>query len=232
MIKSKKLLALLPARGGSKRLPGKNIRLIDGVPLIELTIRASLQSQYIDYTMVSTDSAEIATVARSSGAEVPFYRPDRLSRDTSTSVDTAIHALDELQSRNMYFDYLVLLQPTSPLRTEKHKDEAVELLIQKEADAIVSVTDLESTAEWSGPLNDDLQLPWLAARDNKVQNTINRVKINGAIYLINSEQLIRGKTFFLDEKIYGLRMTKNVSIDIDTKLDFDIAEFLLKHQSK
>jgi len=233
MINAKKILGLIPARGGSKRLPGKNVRPLNGVPLIELTIQVSYRSRYIDKTIVSTDSAEIAKIAESCGAEVPFFRPESLSTDTSTSVDVAIHALDLLQSRGQHFDYLLLLQPTSPLRTEEHIDQAIELLVEKEADAVVGVTDLESTAEWSGPLEEDLQVPWLATREQNHRSceVREKVKINGAIYLIDSKKLKGERTFFLKEKIYGLMMDKDASLDIDTKLDFDIAEFLMERKN-
>ena len=233
MINAKKILGLIPARGGSKRLPGKNVRPLNGVPLIELTIQVSHRSRYIDKTIVSTDSAEIAKIARSCGAEVPFSRPESLSTDTSASVDVAIHALDLLQSRGQCFDYLLLLQPTSPLRTEGHIDQAIELLVEKEADAVVGITELESTAEWSGPLEKDLQVPWLATREQNHRSceVRKKVKINGAIYLIDSKRLKEERTFFLKEKIYGLMMDKGESLDIDSKLDFDIAEFLMERKN-
>ena len=233
MINAKKILGLIPARGGSKRLPGKNVPPLHGVPLIELTIQVSHRSRYIDKTIVSTDSAEIAKIARSCGAEVPFSRPESLSTDTSASVDVAIHALDLLQSRGRCFDYLLLLQPTSPLRTEGHIDQAIELLVEKEADAVVGITELESTAEWSGPLEKDLQVPWLATREqnHRSYEVRKKVKINGAIYLIDSKRLKEERTFFLKEKIYGLMMDKDASLDIDTKLDFDIAEFLMERKN-
>jgi len=233
MINAKKILGLIPARGGSKRLPGKNVRLLNGVPLIELTIHMSHRSRYIDKTIVSTDSAEITEIAQSCGAEVPFSRPESLSMDTSTSVDVAIHALNLLQSGGQCFDYLLLLQPTSPLRTEEHIDQAIELLVEKEADAVVGVTELENTAEWSGPLEKDLQVPWLATRElhHRSCEVRQKVKINGAIYLIDSKKLMEERTFFLKEKIYGLMMEKDASWDIDTKLDFDIAEFLMERRN-
>ena len=234
MINSKKILALIPARGGSKRLPGKNIRHLNGIPLIELTIQASLRSRYVDNTIVSTDSAEIASVAKSCGAEVPFSRPESLSTDIATSVDAAIHALDILQSKGMCFNYLLLLQPTSPLRTEEHIDRAIELLVQKNAEAVVGVTELENTAAWSGSLGDDLQVPWLAnrERENKASDVTSKVKINGAIYLIDSKRFTRERTFFPKEKIYGMMMEKDASWDIDTKMDFDIAEFLMERRDR
>ena len=230
MIREKKALALVPARGGSKRLPGKNTRPLNGAPLITFTIKAALRSRYVDHVMVSTDSPQIAEVARCSGAEVPFLRPERLSTDHASSVDVAIHALAELEARQMHFDYLILLQPTSPLRTGSHIDAAFDLLVKKEADAIVSVTELNALAEWSGALDADLQAPWLASIEQEMrgQQTSVRFRVNGAIYLIRTESLIEKRTFFLAEKIYGLPMEKSVSIDIDTRLDFDIAEFLME----
>ena len=137
----RRILALIPARGGSKGLPRKNVLEVGGKPLIAWTIEAGLASAYVDAVVVTTDDREIADIARAYGAEVPFLRPAELASDTSPSIDAVLHALDTLAAAGRDFDYLVLLEPTSPLRARGDIDRAVELLVANEtyADAIVSV---------------------------------------------------------------------------------------------
>ena len=144
MIKGKTVLAVIPARGGSKRLPRKNCLLLQGKPLIVYSIEAAKESVYIDEVVVSTDDEEIASLARQAGASVPFLRPAELSTDEASSVDVVAHALNYYQvNEKKLFDYVVLLQPTSPLRTAAHINQALELLKEKKADAIVSVCEAE-----------------------------------------------------------------------------------------
>jgi CMP-N-acetylneuraminic acid synthetase len=144
MYKRKRILALIPARGGSKGLPGKNIRPLLGKPLIAWTIEQALESKYIDKVIVSTDSAEIARVSKKSGADVPFIRPKRLATDTSKVIDTVFHAIEELEKEGLKFDYLVLLESTSPLRKEGDLDNAIKKLIDhsNKADSIISVGEI------------------------------------------------------------------------------------------
>ena len=129
MINNKRVVAIIPARGGSKRLPRKNVLPLAGKPLIVWSIEAALASVYIDKTIVSTDDAEIAEISRIAGASVPFMRPPELASDTATSADVVMHALDYLDSQNDHYYYSVLLQPTSPLRTNTDIDAALELCI-------------------------------------------------------------------------------------------------------
>ena len=139
--KDKRTLALIPARGGSKGLPRKNVLEVGGKPLIAWSVEAGLASAHVDAVVVTTDDAEIAEVARAHGAEVPFLRPAELALDTSPSIDAVLHALDALVADGREFDYLALLEPTSPLRAPGDLDRAIELLAANEAetDAVVSV---------------------------------------------------------------------------------------------
>ena len=123
-----KILAIVPARGGSKRLPGKNIKVLNGKPLIQWTIESALGIDDISRVMVSTDSQEIADIALQSGAEVPFLRPKELATDTSSSSVVIEHALNYYKSQGEIFDYVLLLQPTSPMRNKKHNEQAIALL--------------------------------------------------------------------------------------------------------
>lgn len=141
MFDGKRILALIPARGGSKGLPRKNVLEVSGKPLITWTVEAGLASAHVDAVVVTTDDAEIAEIARAHGAEVPFMRPAELALDTSPSIEAVLHALDALAADGREFDYLALLEPTSPLRAPGDIDRAIELLAANEsdADAVVSL---------------------------------------------------------------------------------------------
>ena len=143
MYKNKKFLAIIPARGGSKSIPNKNIMSICGKPLIAYTIEAAKQSKYIDEIIVSTDSDIIKMVAQQYGAKVPFLRPKELSNDTAKSIDVVMHVIDFYKENNISFDYVILLQPTSPLRTFKHLDDAIEKLIESNSTSLVSVCEAD-----------------------------------------------------------------------------------------
>lgn len=136
-----KILGLIPARGGSKRLPRKNIKDFLGRPLISWTIEQAKKSRLLDKIMVSTDDEEIAEVARKYGADVPFLRPGELARDSSPTIDAVIHALDRFEESGEHFDIVALLEPTSPLRTDSDIDTAIELLLANldKAESLVSV---------------------------------------------------------------------------------------------
>lgn len=144
MINGQRVLALIPARAGSKGLPGKNIRLMCGMPLIGWTIYRALQSRYLDMVVVSTDGEDIAAIARDFGAEVPFIRPAEISTDEASSYDVIEHALDYLSAQGVNFDYLVLLEPTSPLREPGDIDALLEKLVATGAGSIVSVGEAAS----------------------------------------------------------------------------------------
>lgn len=144
MYKGKTILAVIPARGGSKGLIGKNIKLLCGKPLINWTIEAALSCEYIDTVLVSTDDEKIAKVSRKAGAETPFLRPEKLARDGSKVIDTILHALDFYRVKGQSFDYVVLLEPTSPLRKNGDLAKAVKKLIEQgpRADSIVSIGEI------------------------------------------------------------------------------------------
>lgn len=139
MHRSKKILAVISARGQSKRLPRKNIKLLSGRPLIAWTINQARASRYLDKVIVSTDDKEIAEVSREYKAEIPFLRPAVLATDEAKSMDTVLHAVKWFRSHNIYYDLVMLLQPTSPLRETGDIDRAIELLLENDAPALVSV---------------------------------------------------------------------------------------------
>ena len=232
MINNKTFIAIIPARGGSKRLPGKNILDLNGKPLIEWSIKASLDSKYIDKTMVTTDSDAIIEVSRKAGAEVPFKRPNYISTDVAKRSDVIKHTVDFYYDSLKYkFDYIVYLQPTSPLRTSAEIDKAIEYMFQKNADAVVSVCKLEHPVEWSGILPIDMDMSKFLSRTQvklRGQDLPSQYRLNGAIYICNTERFLEQDCMFLDDNIYAYEMDQIDSVDIDTEVDFKIAEILLK----
>ena len=232
MIDHGKLLALIPARGGSERLPGKNLLLLAGKPLIEWSIDASLSSRFIDKVIVSTEDPDIADSAQAAGAEVPFRRPRFLASSSASSMDVVQHALIELEKRGEAFEYVLLLQPTSPLRNSHHIDNAIELMRSKGADAVISVTETEHPIEWTMALPESLSLEGVFGSEfhRRTQDLPVRYMINGAIYLARCHCVKEMKTFFLRKNVFGYIMERNVSIDIDTSFDLKVAETLLSYE--
>jgi len=233
MINNKTFLAIIPARGGSKRLPKKNIVDLAGQPLIAWSINAAIKSKYIDKTIVTTDSDEILEVARKYGADVPFKRPDYLSSDTAIREDVIRHTIDYYQNeKKEKFDYLIYLQPTSPLRNEKHIDEAIEYMFEKRANAIVSVCKLEHPVQWSGLLPEDRDMSnFINSLDIKTrsQDFPTYYRLNGAIFICDTDKFMKSGSVFLKENIFAYVMPQNVSIDIDTETDFMFAKIILEH---
>jgi len=154
MSKNKKILAIIPARGGSKRLPGKNTLELAGKAMISWTIEAALNSEYIGTTIITSDNDTVLRIGKEYKT-MAIQRPKELSGDTSSSIDAVIHALKQVSEE---YDYVVLLQPTSPLRTAKHIDEAILLLNEKNADAIISVSEMNHSPLWSNQLSESLNM--------------------------------------------------------------------------
>lgn len=235
MINNKTFLAIIPARGGSKRLPKKNILDLAGKPLISWSISAAIKSKYIDKVMVTTDSDEIMEVARKYGAEVPFKRPDYLSNDTAIRPDVIKHTIDFYQNENQEnFDYIIFLQPTSPLRNETHIDKAIEYMFEKNADAIVSVCEVEHPVQWSGVLPDNKDMSdFLNEIDikSRSQDFPSYFRLNGAIFICDSYKFMESGCMFLKENIFAYVMSQDISIDIDTKIDFMFARNIFENKS-
>lgn len=228
MDNSKTFLAIIPARGGSKRLPGKNVRLLSGKPLITWSIEAGLKSKYVNRVLVSSDDVEILTIAQSSGAETTL-RPAVLAQDNSTSFDVIKHAVESTKKP----DYVILLQPTSPLRTNKHIDEAIDLLFEKNADAVISVTPLEHNPDWVNFLPSDGSMEGFLKKEiinSRSQDLKQQYRLNGAIYICRTDKLLDHGSFFLDRKIYAYLMRNEASVDIDTEMDFQWAQFLITNR--
>ena len=226
---NKTFLAIIPARGGSKRLPRKNLLDLCGKPLIAWSIEAALKSKYISKVIVSSDDEEILNIAKEYKADF-IKRPDELASDTATTFDALKHTLENVEK----YDYVVLLQPTSPLRTEKHIDEAIELLKEKNADAIISVCEVEHSPLWSNTLDENLDMSNFLRDEvlnKRSQDLPKYYRLNGAIYICKTDKLLENKGFFLKENIYAYKMNKKHSVDIDEEIDFIIAEKLMQHNN-
>jgi CMP-N-acetylneuraminic acid synthetase len=219
MMNGKKILAIIPARGGSKGLPGKNIRPLLGKPLVVWTIEQAQHSKYIDEIFLSTDSPEIAKISEDSGLKIPFLRPPELSSDIASSTDVVFHVIDHYEKNNILFDFVILLEPTSPLRKEDDIDMAIELLLKNEtADGIISLGEVH------------LEHPMIVKKTNSLGKIVsyieNVIKIfqrqqtdhayfpYGVIYMIKTKVFKRKRTFYTNNIIpYFIERWQNYEVD-------------------
>jgi len=217
-------LAIIPARAGSKGIPGKNKRMMCGQPLISWTIAAAQSAHSLDEIVVSTDDEEIADIAVGMGISVPFLRPAELAQDDTPGIEPVLHTLSLMRD----FDSVILLQPTSPLRTPADIDSIVELASVRQVSSVVSVCEAKEPIQWNfmiqaggnlKPLLDDN--PILRRQDAQTTYTL-----NGALYYFELPWFLNGKKF-LDAETLGFIMPPERSIDIDTEFDWLVAEFLL-----
>jgi len=222
-----RILSVIPARGGSKGVPRKNIKPIGDKPLIAWAIEAALRSQLLDAVVVSTDDEEIAAVARSWGALVPFMRPPELAKDDTPGIDPVLHTLERLPD----FDGVILLQPTSPLRTTEDIDACIELAENLRAPSAVSVTKSEKHPFWMYRVGADQRLdPFVDAPVVSQRQDLPRVyALNGALYYARTDWLRRHRSFVSAETVAYV-MPPERSIDLDTQLDWKFAELLLREQ--
>ncbi len=230
MYKDKKFLAVIPARGSSKRLPRKNILDCAGKPLIAWTIEAANKSKYIDEIILSTDCDEVSSVALNYDVNIPFKRPKFLSDDTATSSDVLIHAVEEMKKSKKEFDYVLLLQPTSPLRDNFDIDNAIEFLFQKDANLVLGVSKLKHPIQWSNTVPKSLSMENFISKIGDIKRSQDyepNYIINGAIYIIRVSVLLRTKQLMIKEKSFAFMMDYKKSIDIDDLDDFEMAEFYL-----
>ena len=225
MIKGKSILAIIPARGGSKRLPGKNTLPINGKPLIYWTVKAALESHYIDKVIISSDDLDIKKLSLNYGVDF-INRPKELSSDDSTTISVVFHVIEQLDKK---YDFIILLQPTSPLRNYLDIDKAIRLLDEKQSDAVISVCELGHPLLFSNTLPLDGSMEKFITdemKNKRTQDFPTFYKINGAIYLCCIDRLVKEKTFFIKDNIFSYIMNKERSIDIDDKFDFKLAEYL------
>jgi CMP-N-acetylneuraminic acid synthetase len=221
-----RILALIPARGGSKRLPGKNIKLLGGKPLINWTIDIAKEISEISEILVSTDDPEIALIAKEAGASVPWLRPEALSTDLSTSVDVAIHALDWYEGKNGTIDGLLLLQPTSPFRTQTTINRGIELFKSNDYRSVVGVTPVQEHPMRTFKIKNGRIVPYIENYGYGVstQELDPALVINGGFYLISPEGLRENKSFLDLESIPLIVNSPQEALDIDTQWEFSLAD--------
>ncbi|MHC1682466.1 MAG: acylneuraminate cytidylyltransferase family protein [Clostridiaceae bacterium] len=224
-----RVLAIIPARGGSKGVPRKNIKLLNKKPLISYTIEAGKKSKYIDRVVISTEDEEISSICKKYGAEVPCLRPEELADDNSPTVDALVHMINYLKEKENYYpDYICLLQCTSPLRTYQDIDCAIEKLLTTNSDGVISVCEAEVNPYWTNVFKDDKLKYFLPKGKNitRRQDLPKVYRVNGAIYIVKTDLFLKEKTIE-PENATGYIMSNENSIDIDTLLDFKFAEVLL-----
>jgi CMP-N,N'-diacetyllegionaminic acid synthase len=225
VINGKTILAIIPARGGSKGVPRKNIRQIGGKPLIAYTIIAAKASNYVDRVILSSDDIEISEVALQYGCDVPFMRSSILSTDTATSTEVILDALVRCPG----YDYLLLLQPTSPLRTTEDIDACIEACLAHNAAACVTVSEVKESPFWMYRLGKDQALtpvfPSLNL-DARRQDLEPIYSLNGAIYFAKCDWYVEHKSFLGPSTIAHIMPTTR-SIDLDTEEDFSLLKILI-----
>jgi len=229
-LKNKKILAIIPARGGSKRLPNKNILPLHQKPLISWTIEEAKKSKYISKIIISTDDERVKQIAEDYSIEY-ISRSKILSSDEATTVDVVV---DVINKQVETYDYILLLQPTSPLRNVQDINNACELLNIKNASSIISMCEVDHPVQWNTTINEKQCIDNFIININtkRSQELETHYRLNGAIYLIKTDEFLSQKSFFSNEKNYAYIMTKENSIDIDDKFDFQLANNIKKEQIK
>lgn len=217
-----RILALVPARGGSKRVPGKNVRPLHGRPLIVWTIDVAKRATGIADVLVSTDSGEIAEVARKAGALVPWLRPGELATDTATSVDVALHALDWYEAQTGPVDGLLLLQPTSPFRSRASIEAALALFRTHQRRTVVSVSPAASHPLWCYRLEGSTMVPYVegATRPARSQDLVPAYALNGLLYLTDPAVLRSARSFLPGDCVPLVVDSATEALDIDTEEDW------------
>ncbi len=224
-----KNIAVIPARSGSKGLKDKNIREMNGKPLMAYAIEAARKSTLYDCIHVSTDSERYAEIAKQYGADVPFLRDKELSSDLATTWDAMRFVLRKYEKLGENFDTITVLQPTSPLRDWKDIQSAFHIYQDKQADSVVGVCEMEHSPLWSNTLPEDKCLNGFIREEvnGPRQKLSEYYRLNGAIYIINANFLLSHGNLY-GEHGYAYVMSKEHSVDIDDELDFAIAEILMK----
>ncbi|MFD0696252.1 cytidylyltransferase domain-containing protein [Paenibacillus sp. GCM10027628] len=224
MILGHKVLAIIPARGGSKGVPFKNIRPLGGKPLIAWTIEAAKQSKYIDRLILTSDDSTIIKVAKEYRCDVPFVRPAALAQDKTPGIDPVLHAIEQVPG----YDWTVLLQPTSPLRTTEDIDGCLEACVLNREVSCVSVTEPDKSPYWMYTLDDQGKMNPLFSgiTAERRQDLPQSYVLNGAVYTANTRWLMEYGSF-IGPQMRSYLMPRDRSIDMDTIADFEYAEWLL-----
>ncbi|MFA9376159.1 MAG: cytidylyltransferase domain-containing protein [Lachnotalea sp.] len=229
MYNHKTFLAIIPARSGSKGIRDKNIKNLNGKPLMAYTIEACKKSNIFDEIIVSTDTLEYANIAQSYGANVPFLRPKCFATDQAATCDVILHVLKEMQKQGELFDYFMLLQPTSPLRNEQHIKESLNVLFDTNADSVISICKVEHPMNLNVKIEENGRINVLfpANIQARRQEVSQEYRINGAMYLSSTEFFLSHASFY-GGRTFSLIMSPYHSIDIDDEFQFKLAEYVMK----
>jgi len=225
MINNHKVLGIIPARGGSKTILRKNLKIMAGKPLIAWTIEEAQKSQYIDRLILSSEDVEIIAVAKEWGCEVPFTRPVELAQDDTPGIEPVIHAINNIGEK---YDYITLLQPTSPLRTASDIDDCIHYCCQEEAPVCISVCSVDKNPYWMHTLNDKQRLCPLMPGEKTFERRQDLPPVyaeNGAIYVAETDYLLKAKEFITEDTLAYI-MPADRSWDIDNEIDFFICALL------
>jgi len=230
------ILAIIPARGGSKGIPRKNIIEINGKPLIEYTIRAAKKTQLISELVVSTEDPEIANICTELGCKVPFLRPAELATDSTLSLPVIQHALKEVETLNkQLYDIIVMLQPTTPLRSSEDIDQGISLLLETNADSVVSVVDVEGYHPFrmKRMIGDNQLINYIdqGFEDMRPRQTLPKVYLRSGALYITRRDILLSKNSFIGDDCRGLIIPPERAINIDTQADLKFAEYLLKSKN-
>lgn len=233
-----KVLAIVPARGGSKGLPGKNLRLLDGRPLVAWPVSAALGAASVDRVIISTDDVAIAEAALTAGADVPFLRPAHLANDTASSMDVVLHALDTLATQGHEYEYVILMEPTSPLTESSDVEDALSRLraAGAAADAIVGICRVESThPEYDVRRDPNGLISPYAAPDFKSLRRRQEIEelyfLEGSLYISRVEAFRRYKTFY-HERTLGYEVPRWKSMEVDDMYDFIMVEAVVRQREE
>lgn len=229
-----RILALIPARGGSKRLPGKNIRMLGGKPLIAWSIDVAKGIPEICDILVSTDDPEIASVCTEAGALVPWLRPAELATDTASAVDVALHALDWYEAETGAVDGVLLLQPTSPFRTKETLHNGIALFKRHDQQPVLGVSPTHDHPMWSFNMSGDYLAPFMREHglEKRSQDLPPAYVVNGGFYLV-APLLLRTRRSFIGEKTVPLVSNSPLEgLDIDTEWDWQLAECVYQNRAR
>lgn len=227
-----KILAVIPARGGSKGIPGKNVKLLSGKPLLAYTSEIALQSKYLSEVILSSEDSHIITVARELGISVPFIRPHALAKDTTPTIDVILHALEWYQARNIFFDAVCLLQVTSPFRTVAFLESAIEKFTESGCDSLVSVQQVpdEYNPHWTFEVSSEGYLK-IATGETIIINRRQELPLayhrDGSIYITKTEVILQQYSLY-GKSIAFIESPSEYYVNIDTMDDWEKAERMIK----
>jgi N-acylneuraminate cytidylyltransferase/CMP-N,N'-diacetyllegionaminic acid synthase len=231
-----RVLFLIAARGGSKGVPGKNIREIAGLPLVGFKAISAQRSKYCTRLMISTDSPEIQEVARRYGVEVPFTRPDYLATDTASGEAVILHVMEFIEAENNeQYDAVMLLEPSSPFARHIDYDNAVEMMVDRDANLVVGMREVEINSVFVGPMDERGRITQIIDQIRDLtslrrQDTPKEYTMNGALYLFKWGFFKEHRRIYQDrEKSFGYVMDPHYSIEIDGMIDLHWAEFLVNN---